>query len=89
MHSNELPLSDAAKPKLADALVVGSGGADVMVVSGAVVSTVMVRRAGCDGLPATSRATAAMACAPSASPVRFADHPQELPAVREAEAIPA
>src|SRR4051794_41824761 len=61
-----------------------------MVVSGATVSTVIVRRAGWGGFPATSRATAEIEWAPSDRPVRSVVQPPLPSAVSDAAvAVPS
>src|SRR3954462_2141501 len=89
-HSNVAPLSEAVKLKPAVVVVLGSAGPDVMVVSGATVSTVIVRRAGWEGFPATSRATAEIEWAPSDRPVRSVVQPPLPSAVSDAAvAVPS
>jgi hypothetical protein len=67
-HSNVEPASVAVKPKLGDAVAVTPLGPDVIVVSGAVASTVNEREAGvASTLPATSVALTSNVWPPSVS----------------------
>ncbi len=63
------PPSSAEKEKLAEVWLVGSAGADVIVVVGPAVSTVQAAFAAVPVLPAVSVARTSTACAPSARPV--------------------
>ena len=69
LHS-KLAGSVAEKVKLAVVSAVGSAGPDMIVVSGAVRSTVQLKLAGDPSVfPAASVARTSNACAPSASPL--------------------
>jgi hypothetical protein len=68
-HSKVEAASSAAKAKVAEVFLVGSSGRSVMVVSGAVVSTVHEEEAGLGSVfPARSVARTSIVCAPSSSP---------------------
>jgi hypothetical protein len=69
-HWNVEPDSLLVNAKLADPDVLGFGGPDEIVVSGAVVSIVQVRDAGeASTLPAASVARTSNVCDPAPSPL--------------------
>ena len=79
LHWKVEPVSLEEKPKLAEALftVLPEAGPEVMVVSGAVVSTVQVRLAGVPSVwPAASVALTWKVCEPSERSVLFSGEVQ-------------
>jgi hypothetical protein len=72
LHSKLLPASLLEKANVAVVSGVGSNGAESIVVSGVVTSTVQVDEAGVPSvLPASSVARTSKVCEPAAKPVRL------------------